>query len=153
MNYTYSIEKFHDIWQEFEPLFRAHYDEMLERLKSQEIEFSPFNWRLDEYLKASYAGYFIMYVVRLDNKPVGHCAVYITNDMHNMDLIAQEDALYISKEHRKGIGKNLVKFGLIDLRNRGVKRLNVSAMTDLRVSKLWQRMGFKHTCANMTYTF
>jgi GNAT superfamily N-acetyltransferase len=94
-----------------------------------------------------------MYVARLDNKPVGHCAVYITNDMHNMDLIAQEDALFITKEHRKGIGKNLVKFGLLDLRNRGVKRLNVSAMTDLRVAKLWERMGFKHTCANMTYTF
>jgi GNAT superfamily N-acetyltransferase len=153
MEYTYSIEKFHDIWQEFEPLFRAHYSEMLERLASQGIEFSPFNWRLDEYLKASHAGYLIMYVARLDNKPVGHCAVYITNDMHNMDLIAQEDALYISKEHRKGIGKNLVRFGLIDLRNRGVKRLNVSAMTDLRVAKLWERMGFKHTCANMTYTF
>jgi GNAT superfamily N-acetyltransferase len=153
MTYTYSIEKFHDIWQEFEPLFRAHYSEMLERLASQGIEFSPFNWRLDEYLKASHAGYLIMYVARLDNKPVGHCAVYITNDMHNMDLIAQEDALYISKEHRKGIGKNLVRFGLIDLRNRGVKRLNVSAMTDLRVAKLWERMGFKHTCANMTYTF
>ena len=105
MNYTYSIEKFHDIWQEFEPLFRAHYDEMLERLKSQGIEFSPFNWRLDEYLKASHAGYFIMYVVRLDNKPVGHCAVYITNDMHNMDLIAQEDALLF----QKNIEKELVK--------------------------------------------
>ena len=153
MTYTYSIEKFHDIWQEFEPLFRAHYSEMLERLAKQGIEFSPFNWRLDEYLKASHAGYLIMYVARLDNKPVGHCAVYITNDMHNMDLIAQEDALYISKEHRKGIGKNLVRFGLIDLRNRGVKRLNVNAMTDLRVAKLWERMGFKHTCANMTYTF
>lgn len=153
MQYTYSIEKFHDIWQEFEPLFRAHYSEMLERLAKQGIEFSPFNWRLDEYLKASHAGYLIMYVARLDNKPVGHCAVYITNDMHNMDLIAQEDALYISKEHRKGIGKNLVRFGLIDLRNRGVKRLNVNAMTDLRVAKLWERMGFKHTCANMTYTF
>jgi predicted N-acetyltransferase YhbS len=126
---------------------------MLERLSGQGIEFSPFNWRLDEYLKASHAGYLLMYVARLDNKPVGHCAVYITNDMHNMDLIAQEDALYITKEHRKGIGKNLVRFGLIDLRNRGVKRLNVSAMTDLRVAKLWERMGFKHTCANMTYTF
>jgi GNAT superfamily N-acetyltransferase len=126
---------------------------MLERLSGQGIEFSPFNWRLDEYLKASHAGYLIMYVARLDNKPVGHCAVYITNDMHNMDLIAQEDALFITKEHRKGIGKNLVKFGLLDLRNRGVKRLNVSAMTDLRVAKLWERMGFKHTCANMTYTF
>jgi GNAT superfamily N-acetyltransferase len=153
MSYTYSIENFHDIWQEFEPLFRAHYSEMLERLAKQDIEFSPFNWRLDEYLKASHAGYLIMYVARLDGKPVGHCAVYITNDMHNMDLIAQEDALYITKEHRKGIGKNLVRFGLIDLRDRGVKRLNVSAMTDLRVAKLWERMGFKHTCANMTYTF
>jgi GNAT superfamily N-acetyltransferase len=153
MSYTYSIENFHDNWQEFEPLFRAHYSEMLERLVKQGISFSPFNWRLDEYLKASHAGYLVMYVARLDGKPVGHFSVYVTNDMHNMDLIAQEDALYITKEHRKGIGKTLVRFGLIDLRNRSVKRLNVSTMTDLRVAKLLERMGFKHTCANMTYTF
>lgn len=151
--YTYHLEKWHENWQELEPIYRQHYADMTERLAKQGIHYSPFNWRLDEYLRASNGGWLLSYVARLEGKAVGYCSVYITNDMHNRDLIAQEDALYVLKEHRSGIGKKLVEFGLNDLRNRGVKRLNVNAMTDLRVAKLWERMGFKHTCHSMTYTF
>jgi len=42
---------------------------------------------------------------------------------------------------------------LEELKKRGVKRLNVSAMTDLRVAKLWKRMGFKEAATQMLYTF
>jgi len=73
--------------------------------------------------------------------------------MHNNDLIAQEDTVFVVKEHRNGVGKKLVKFGVEELRSRGVKRLNVSAMTDLRVAKLWKRMGFKEAATQMTYEF
>jgi len=61
--------------------------------------------------------------------------------------------LFVSKEHRNGVGKKLVAFVLEELKQRGVKRLNVSAMTDLRVAKLWKRMGFKETATQMTYEF
>jgi ribosomal protein S18 acetylase RimI-like enzyme len=73
--------------------------------------------------------------------------------MHNNDLIAQEDTVFVLKEHRNGIGKKLVKFVVEELRSRGVKRLNVSARTDLRVAKLWKRMGFKEAATQMTYEF
>lgn len=153
MSYTFQVEKWHENFPELEPIYRQHYADMLERLASQGIYYSPYNPRLDEYFKASQGGWLLSYVARLEGKAVGYCSVYITNDMHNRDLIAQEDALYVLKEHRSGVGKKLVEFGLNDLRDRGVKRLNVNAMTDLRVAKLWQRMGFKHTCHSMTYTF
>jgi hypothetical protein len=42
---------------------------------------------------------------------------------------------------------------LDELKERGVKRLNVSAMTDLRATKLWKRMGFKESAIQMTYIF
>jgi GNAT superfamily N-acetyltransferase len=73
--------------------------------------------------------------------------------MHNHDLIAQEDTIFVIKEHRNGIGKKLVRFVLEELKTRGVKRLNVSAKTDLRVAKLWGRMGFKEAATQMTYEF
>jgi GNAT superfamily N-acetyltransferase len=79
--------------------------------------------------------------------------VYITNDMHNGDLISQEDTLFVLKEHRNGVGKKLVQFVLQELKSRGVKRLIVSAMTDLRVAKLWGRMGFKEAATQMIYEF
>lgn len=153
MNYTFHLEKWHENWPELEPIYRQHYKEMTDRLAGQGINYSAFNPRLDKYREASEGGWLISYVVRKENNAVGYCTVYVTNDMHNKDLIAQEDALYVLPEHRGGVGKKLVQFGLDDLRSRGVKRLNVNAMTDLRVAKLWERMGFKHTCHSMTFTF
>ena len=79
--------------------------------------------------------------------------MYLTRDMHNQDLIATEDTVFVLKEHRNGVGKQLVRFILDDLQRRGVKRLLVSAMTDLRVAKLWGRMGFKEAATQMVYTF
>ena len=152
-DYTFQIEKLHENYSEMESLYRLHYQEMIERLLTQGIEYSPYNPRLDQYFLASEGGWLISYIARLNSKAVGYCNVYVTNDMHNGDIIAQEDALFVLKEYRSGIGKKLVQFGLEDLRNRKVKRLNVNAMTDLRVAKLWERMGFKHTCHNMTYSF
>jgi ribosomal protein S18 acetylase RimI-like enzyme len=73
--------------------------------------------------------------------------------MHNSDLIAQEDTIYVVPEHRNGIGRKFTKVILAELKERGVKRLNVSAMTDLRATKLWKRLGFKELATQMTYTF
>ena len=92
-NYTFHIEKFHENYGDLESLYRLHYSEMTDRLLSQGIEYSPYNPRLDQYNLASEGGWLITYVVRLDSKAVGYCNVYVTNDMHNRDLIAQEDAL------------------------------------------------------------
>jgi len=98
-------------------------------------------------------GWLLNFVLRDDGVVCGYCNVYITNDMHNNDLIAQEDTLFVLQEHRNGIGKKLVQAVLAELKQRGVKRLIVSAMTDLRVAKLWSRMGFKEAATQMIYTF
>jgi ribosomal protein S18 acetylase RimI-like enzyme len=47
----------------------------------------------------------------------------------------------------------MVRLILEELRSRGVKRVLVSAMTDLRVAKLWRRMGFKEVATQMIYKF
>jgi len=151
--YTFHIEKFHENYGELERLYRLHYQEMTDRLLTQGIEYSPYNPRLDQYFLASEDGWLVSYIIRLDGKAVGYSNIYVTNDMHNNDIIAQEDTLFVLKEYRSGIGKKLVQFVLEDLRNRKVKRLNISTMTDLRVAKLLNRMGFKHTCHSMTFPF
>jgi len=79
--------------------------------------------------------------------------VYVTNDMHNHDLIAQEDTVYVLPEHRTGWGRKLIQEVHNELKRRGVKRLNITTATDLRVSKLLGRMGYKHTAHAMTITF
>lgn len=153
MIYRFSTEDFEATYPEIESLYRQHYAEMADRLKAQGVEVSPYAPRLDEYVKASRAGALLTFLARLDGRPVGYANVYITNDMHNGDFIAEEDALFVLKEHRRGVGKALVKYGLQELRAMGCKRLNVAALTDLRVAKLWRRMGFKETAIQMTYEF
>jgi GNAT superfamily N-acetyltransferase len=148
-----TVEKFTDTYRELEPLYRQHYKEMTDRLGEAGIHYSPYNPRLEEYGKASDGGWLLTFVLRTDGAACGYANVYVTKDMHNNDLIAQEDTVFVVKDHRNGIGKKLVKFVVEELRSRGVKRLNVSAMTDLRVAKLWKRMGFKESATQMTYQF
>lgn len=154
MSYEITLANFKDTYQELEPLYRQHYSEMLERLKADGVDdYSPYNPRLDEYIRAGEGGWLLTFVLRLDGVAVGYSNVYLTNDMHNQDLIAQEDTIFVLKEHRNGVGKKMVRIILEELRSRGVKRVLVSAMTDLRVAKLWRRMGFKEVATQMIYKF
>jgi len=153
MNYEITLEKFKDTYKELEPLYRKHYSEMTERLEESGLRCSSYNPRLDEYVRASEGGWLLTFVLRLNGVAVGYSNVYLTNDMHNNDLIAQEDTIFVLKEHRNGVGKKMVKLILEELRSRGVKRVLVSAMTDLRVAKLWRRMGFKDVATQMIYKF
>lgn len=153
MNYDVKIEPFKDVYEELEPLYKQHYAEMTARLLEQGIRVSPYNPRLDRYYKASEEGWLLTFVLRSDGVAVGYSNIYLTNDMHNDDLIAQEDTIFVTKDHRNGIGRRMSKYILEVLKSFGVKRLTVSARTDLRVAKLWKRMGFKETAIQMAYIF
>ncbi len=153
MRYTINIERGDLNYAELEPNYRQHYAEMRTRLAESGIDVAPYSPRLQQYFAAFRDGWLINYVVRKDGDAVGHANVYVTNDMHNGELIAREDVLYVLPEHRNGIGRKLVQFVLGDLKRRGVRRVSVSALTDLRVAKIWRRMGFKDTAHLMTFTF
>jgi GNAT superfamily N-acetyltransferase len=95
----------------------------------------------------------LTFTARCFGHPVGYANVYVTNDMHNGDRIAQEDALFVTKGHRKGVGRKLTLYGLNQLRQMGVSRLNVSAVTDTRAVSLWSRLGFLAVATEMVYQF
>lgn len=151
--YTMAVEGFAETYAEIEPLYREHYAEMCARLEESGQVCSPYHPRLDEYRKAAAAGYLLTIILRCENVACGYLNVYVTNDMHNHDRIALEDTVFVAKPHRRGIGRRLVKFGLDELHKRGVKRLTVSSMTDLRMENLWLRMGFKRLAVQMVYQF
>ncbi len=135
------------------PLYRDHYAEMQARLKADGIEIPDFNPRLDVYFPAMRDGRLLTFIVTHGTEIVGYSNIWLTNDMHNGDFIAQEDTVFISRPHRNGVGKRLVKHILADLRERGVKRLYITPVTDLRVGKIWKRMGFRPATELMIYTF
>lgn len=153
MNYEITIERFGPTYLELDPLYRQHYSEMVTRLEELGVKCSPYNPRIDEYTKAGEDGWLLTFVLRHNGQACGYSNIYITNDMHNQDLIAQEDTVFVLKEHRNGIGRKLIKYVHDELKRRGVKRLNITTATDLRVSKLLGRLGYKHTAHAMTITF
>lgn len=153
MSYTFHIGKHRESFDELEFMYRQHYQEMVERLAKDGVIYSDYNPRWEQYWKASDEGWLLTFILRHEGKAVGCSNIYITHDMHNSDLIAQEDTIYVVPEHRNGIGRKFTKVILAELKERGVKRLNVSAMTDLRATKLWKRLGFKELATQMTYTF
>lgn len=153
MSYAISIENGHAAHADLDPLYRAHYAEMQQRLAAEGVVIEPYAPRLDEYFKGMDGGWILTYVVRLEGDAIGYSNIYVTNDMHNGARIAVEDTIYIAKTHRNGIGKRLTQFILDDLRRRGVRRASVTTATDPRVALMLARMGWKHTAQVMTFTF
>ena len=153
MSYEVYMENIRDTYNELEPLYKQHYGEMVKRMSETGVKLSPFNPRKDTYFKAGDEGWLLTFVLRYKGAAVGYCNIYVTNDMHNQDLIAQEDTIYVVPEHRKGAGRLLSRRVHTELKNRGVKRLSVTTATDLRVFAWLKRQGYKHTAHHMTITF
>lgn len=154
MAYRIAPENFIETLEELQPLYQQHYREMQERLAADGVHVPDYNPQYEQYVRAFLSGTLLHFVVRTDaGEPVGYCNCYVYNNMHNGEFNAKEDILFVRKDHRNGVGKRLVKFGLEELRKRGVKRLRVEAMTDLRVVNLWRRMGFKPVATSMIYNF
>jgi hypothetical protein len=152
-DYTFALERGDLNLSEFLPLYRQHYGEMKARLEKDGIaNIPPFNMRETQYVHAWSAGYLLNYTARYRGAPVGYFNVYLTNDMHNGDLVAQEDAIYMVPDHRKGAGMKLAKFGIADVKARGAKRMIVSAVTDTRSEILARRLGFKPMAVEMVKT-
>lgn len=132
-------------------LTSEHYKEMADRLEKDGIKVSPFNPRLEQYIKNNREGWLKFYTLRHEKKCVGYCLIYITNDMHNGDKIAKEDAIFVTRNHRNGIGKKLTQHVIAEMKQLGVQKIYCSAVTDLRVEKIWRRMGFKNLATEMVY--
>lgn len=136
-----------------DPLYRQHFAQMQERLAADGIKIGAYAPRLDQYFAGIDRGDFLTFVALADGAPVGYLNVWRTNDMHTGEPIAQEDALFVLPEHRRGVGKKLVQHVMAHLKAAGVKRLTITPVTDLRVGKIWRRMGYRPVAELMTYTF
>lgn len=150
MSYTVRQVRLLDWLDKLHPLCRRHYAEMQQRLAETGVTVSDYNPRVDEYVKASEGGWLLTFVLEHGEEAVGYCNVYVTHDMHNRDLIAQEDTIYVLPEHRNGCGRTLARAVHEELKRRGVLRMTVTTTTDMRVSKWLERLNYKHTAHLMT---
>jgi ribosomal protein S18 acetylase RimI-like enzyme len=152
-DYTFTIEPLHLIFSEVEPHWRDHYAAMKARLEGEGVKVAEYDPRVDEYFRSSKDGWLKTFTARHKGKLVGYATIYVTHDMHNRELIATEDFIYVTPAHRNGTGRKLTKFVLENLKRLGVKRFHVTAITDTRAADLWKRLGFKDTARHMIYNF
>jgi GNAT superfamily N-acetyltransferase len=73
--------------------------------------------------------------------------------MHSDEPYAREDTIFIHPDHRNGIGRKLVKFILQHMKEQGALRFEIQPVTDLRVGKIWKRMGFRPVAETMILVF
>jgi hypothetical protein len=91
-------------------------------------------------------GRFMVFTVRKDQELVGNCMVYLSQSTHTRRWIAEEDTLFIVKDHRKGrVGIKLVQYGERVLASLGVTEVRVTVKTVNRVGSLLQALGYQHT--------
>lgn len=143
-HYKISIESFPDTFEELRPLYEKAYKEMMENLPSGILREKYDPW-ISAYLEAHEAKTLILFVVRLEGIAVGYCIMFISQDTKDSKLIAYEDYIYLQPEHRKGLGKLLVKFIVNELRARGINRIYIFPIPSTGLYKVWGRMGFRVT--------
>lgn len=154
MEYKIDLERGDLNLSELEPLYRQHYGELQSRLAEDGFAMSDYNPRLKPYIQACEGGWLLNFVGRTEaGEVVGYANFYIGQDMHNHDLIATEDVIYVLPAHRNGLGMKIIKHVLADLRSRGVRRVDVNPATDPRVAKIWKRLGFREVAVRMAYQF
>lgn len=154
MTYSFHLIHVRDWYPALEPLFRLHYSEMQSRLAGDGVAIGDYDPRLPEYFAAADRGEYQCAIVIENETLIGYCTFWVTNDMHcQSELICQEDALFVVPEARRGAGKPLVRFVLSHLETLGVKRATITPVTDLRVGKVWKRMGFVPVAELMVWNF
>jgi hypothetical protein len=139
--FTFAVERIEDIEEEIKPLHKSHWDEVEESRRS--LTLKP-----DYNLFARYerAGRFILFTVRVDERLVGHCSLYLTESAHTQTLIATEDTIYLLPEARKGRNAmRFVSFVEQSLLQIGVKEIHISVKTTNKAARFFQILGYKQT--------
>jgi hypothetical protein len=151
MSYTVTADNFRDTYDELKDMYEAYYKEMCAR---ETLPCPDYNPRVDEYMRLGDIGEMITYVLR-DEEGVakGCCNVFLANDMHNQDLIAIEDTIYIAPDSRGGKGKAFGQCILQDLQSKGVKRFIITVLETSGIAETCRKAGFRDIATQMVYTF
>lgn len=143
MSIVFAEEAAVNVIKEGAPLFEEHYREIA--WKTDKIPLEP---DYDGYLMMEKAdrlrcytardalgqlvGYSIWFLIR------GHLHYRGTHYAHN-------DIVYISPEHRGGIGIKLLKFSEEQLKDAGIHVLSLHIKTSFNWGPMAERLGYEHT--------
>ena len=141
VDYTVQHEYLEEVLAEIKPVHRAHWEET--EGYRHDIALDP---DYDYMVNAERTGRFMLFTVRTNGRLVGNCMMYLTQSTHTKKWVAEEDTIFIDKEHRKGrIGIKLIQYVERNLAALGVTEIRVTVKTVNRVGDLLQALGYQHT--------
>lgn len=141
VDYTIQHEFLENVLDEIKPVHRAHWEET--EGYRHGIALDP---DYDYMVNAERTGRFMLFTVRTNKQLVGNCMMYLTQSTHTRKWVAEEDTIFIDKEHRKGrIGIKLIQYVERVLATLGVTEIRVTVKTVNRVGDLLQALGYQHT--------
>lgn len=145
--YSLSVERIEDALNEIKPLHSAHWEETEAYRHS-----IPLKADYEYMINAERAGRFLLFTLREpDGELVGNCMMYLTRSTHTRQWIAEEDTIFIRKDHRKGrLGIKLIRYVETVLRSLGITEIRVTVKTVNRAGDLLQALGYKHTANQLT---
>lgn len=106
----------------------------------------PFDMDYDRLLDTELQGRYFLFTAthHRTGELVGNMAGYTSRSVHTKTLMATEDTLFLSKEHRRGrLGIALMQYAEHALHAIGVRELQVSVKLVNSVGPMIERMGFK----------
>jgi GNAT superfamily N-acetyltransferase len=139
--YSLQCERIEDVIEDVKPLHCRHWEET--EGYRHGVALDP---DYDYMVNAERTGRFMLFTVRTNGQLVGNCMMYLTQSTHTRKWIAEEDTIFIDKEHRKGrIGIKLIQYVERVLATLGVTEIRVTVKTVNRVGDLLQALGYQHT--------
>jgi GNAT superfamily N-acetyltransferase len=137
--YTVKLTKMADHLEEIEYLHRTQWDEIEEHRP-------PLSPDYNRFLSLEKSGGFVQVGVFLKEKMVGGCGFFVYPSIHTQLMVAEESALYLLPEHRKGmLALVLMRYCKNFFQKIGVSEVTATVKSYANTGKMLKRLGFRQT--------
>ncbi len=139
----FDLEKGEDVVHELIQFIKVHHDEAGTLTDG---EFAP---NISRYLEMDRLGHMRIYTVRVEEKLVGYCVVYIFPHLHySQTKWAQQDLLFIQKKYRGVRSYRFIEWVDDQLRQEGVEVVLRSVTNGNDYSRLLKFQGYEENSVN-----
>jgi GNAT superfamily N-acetyltransferase len=138
---VFSVERFHDVYDELLPLLHEHYDE-ISLHKHRGYDLKP---NVTLYKAMQDADQLTMMIGRLDGKIVAYFVVFVRPSIHYGECLEGVGDIFFCKPDRRGamIGLQLFEATENELKRRGVHLFMAGEKILFPARALFERRGFE----------
>lgn len=143
-----AIERLTDILSEVEELWRSHFQEVVPQ------QAASYNPDREGFLALERAGRLRLFTARIDGRLIGQLGFIVHRSRHTQLWVAEEEFLFVRREDRGGgIADELVRFGLLELRDEGIEEVRFSDKQPSDLEPFLKKFGFKFVSKQYSLVF